>query len=334
MNALTDSYNRIHDYLRISLTDKCNLNCIYCNPSDYNVKKLGKNDILSFDELLRLIEIFAGKLGVKKIRFTGGEPLVRKDILEFFKSVFELKTKYGFKTGLTTNGTLLEDKLYDLKKYGLDKLNISLDSLKPERFHYITGKNNLDAVIKSVFKAAELGFHPLKINVVVMKNVNDDEILNFVDLVKDTDLNVRFIEFMPFGNNRWNRDGFISYKEIRTIIEREYSLREITGPLNIVAKDFSIDGHTGRVSFISSISNHFCDSCNRLRIDASGKMKLCLFSTGADELNFKEVLNNDFYSDDDICEMISGKLYLKDRAHPDIEKLLNLEKNNMLSIGG
>ena len=334
MQELTDSFNRIHDYLRISLTDKCNLNCIYCNPADFGFTKLRRNEILSFDELIRLINIFAGKLGIKKIRFTGGEPLVRKNIIEFFKMIYPLKNKFGFTTGLTTNGTLLEDKLETLKDFGLDKLNISLDSLKPDRFKFITGKDNLNSVLRSITKALELGFYPLKINVVIMKNVNDDEIIDFVDLIKNTNLNVRFIEFMPFENNGWSQNSFISYKEIKKIIEDKYHLKEITNIKNLVAKDFSLVGYPGKVSFISSISNHFCDSCNRLRITSSGKMKLCLFSNGENELNFKEILNNKIYSDDDICKMIKSSLQFKHKVHPDIEELINLEENNMLNIGG
>ena len=334
MKILKDSFNRIHDYLRISLTDKCNLNCIYCNPLEHQSKKLNKNKILTFDELLRLINIFSGGLGINKIRFTGGEPLVRRNILGFFKSVHLLKIKYGFELGLTTNGTLLEGNLQELKGYGIDKLNISLDSLKPERFQYITGKDNLDSVIRSINKATDLGFNPLKINVVVMKNVNEDEVIDFVEFATYTNLNVRFIEFMPFGNNNWNTDGFISSEEIKNLIETKYKLKEITGPMNIVAKDYSIAGHSGKVSFISSISDHFCKSCNRLRIDARGKMKLCLFSTGTNELNFKQLLNNSQYSDEMISEMILTSLYQKEKTHPRIEELLKFEENNMLSIGG
>lgn len=334
MQALTDSFNRVHDYLRISLTDKCNLNCIYCNPSDYKVVKLQQNQILSFDELLRLIKIFAGKLGIKKIRFTGGEPLVRKDVLSFLQEVYSVKLKYGFDIGLTTNGTLLEDKLISLKNHGIDRLNISIDSLNPGKYKFITGKDNLNEVLRSIIKANQLGFNPLKLNVVVMKNINDDEILDFVDFIIDSSMNVRFIEFMPFGNNKWNKNDFISYNEIKNIIENKYQLSEITGTKNIVAKDFSIEGHLGTVSFISSISNHFCETCNRLRIDANGKMKLCLFSLGENELNFKGLLNDPKYNDDDISELIQKALLPKPKVHPDISELIKLEENNMLSIGG
>ena len=332
MHNLTDNYNRIHDYLRISLTDKCNLNCIYCNPLGSKSSKLNKNEILSFDELLRVIDIFAGKLGTKKIRFTGGEPLVRKDVIQFFKSVHNLKKKYGFEVGLTTNGTLLEDKLNDLKNYGIDKLNISIDSLRPERVKYITGNDNIKSVLKSINEAYNLGFSSLKLNAVIIKNINDDELLDFVELVKDKEMNIRFIEFMPFGNNSWNKDGFISYQEMKNIIETKYILEEIIELKNLVAKNYRIKGHRGKVGFISSISNHFCESCNRLRITAEGKMKLCLFSNGQNEISFKEILAK--YNDDQICNLIIDSLQYKPKQHAEVEELLRLEENNMLSIGG
>ncbi len=333
MSILKDKYDRVHDYLRISLTDKCNLNCQYCNPERSNAQKIKRSDILNFDELLRLIDIFTSQLGVKKIRFTGGEPLVRKDVIKFFEMMYPLKVKYGFETGMTTNGTLLEEKLTDLKRYGLDRLNISLDSLKPEKFQFITGKDNFHSVFRAIHKALDLGFHPLKINVVVMKNINDNEVIDFVDFVKDTPMNVRFIEFMPFGNNHWNYDSFISWNEIKNRIESKYQLLELPSGRNNVAKDFGIEGHTGKVSFISSISNHFCSTCNRLRVDAKGNMRLCLFATGENELRFKELLNA-HYSDEDICRLIDDTLQLKWKSHPDVEELLSFEQNNMLSIGG
>jgi len=332
MGILKDKYGRVHDYLRISLTDKCNLNCLYCNPVHAHARKSKQDELLTFDELLRLIRIFTGELGFKKIRFTGGEPLVRKDALKFFKGMQPLKEKYGFETGLTTNGTLLEDKLPDLKRAGLDRLNISIDSLKSERFAFITGKNNLESVIRSIKKASEIGFNPLKINVVVMKNLNDDELIDFVDFVKDTSLNIRFIEFMPFGSNQWKQDGFISSEEIRNIIESQYPLIELPDGMHNVAHDFQIAGHRGKVSFISSISRPFCSTCNRLRIDAKGKMRLCLFSNGQNELDLKELLST-HYSDDDICEFIENTLQFKRKAHPEVGELMNAN-NNMWNIGG
>lgn len=333
MSVLKDKYDRVHDYLRISLTDKCNLNCQYCNPDRSHAEKLKRSDILTFDELLRLIDLFVSQLGVRKIRFTGGEPLVRKDVLKFFEMMYPLKVKYGFDTGMTTNGTLLEDKLPELKRLGLDRLNISLDSLRPERFQFITGRDSFRSVFQAIQKAHELDFHPLKINVVVMKNVNDDELIDFVDFVKDTSMNVRFIEFMPFGNNHWNYDRFISWNETKRIIETKYQLFELPAGPNNVAKDFGIVGSSGKVSFISSISSHFCATCNRLRIDARGNMRLCLFATGENELRFKELLTTG-YSDEEICRLIEDTLQLKWKSHPGVEELMSFEQNNMLSIGG
>ncbi len=333
MITLKDNFNRVHDYLRISLTDKCNLNCLYCNPSTSRGARLQKNAILSYDELLRLIDIFAGKLGVKKIRFTGGEPLVRKDILFFFDEVYKLKIKYGFETGLTTNGTVLEDKLESLKRSGLDRLNISLDSLRPDRFKYITGKDDIHKVIRAIDTAEELGFSPLKINVVIIKNINDDELIDFVEFIRNRKITLRFIEFMPFGNNEWKHDGFLGYQDMNDVIESKYSLNKIYGKDNDVSKDYTIDGFEGRIGFISSISDHFCGSCNRLRIDARGRMKLCLFSSGKNELDFKYMLNSGF-TDDMISKEVDSKLKFKPEYHPAVEELIQMEENEMLSIGG
>ncbi len=334
MKPLTDSFHRVHDYLRISLTDKCNLNCVYCNPVINKTPKLKRDELLSYSELLRAIEIFVGKLGVKKIRFTGGEPLLRKNVIEFFKSVYSLKKKYGFEIGLTTNGTLLADKIEYLKNYGLDKLNISLDTLHHDRFIDITGNNGHSKVLDGIEKSISLGFQPLKINVVVMKNFNDDEILDFVEFVKDKNINVRFIEFMPFGNNDWNKSSFIGYEEIKSIIESKYELIPFLGSKNLVAKDYLLKGFPGRVSFISSISNHFCQSCNRLRIDSKGKMKLCLFSGTDNDLDLKNLFSLHPNNDDKIIDNIFESLYRKPLEHPPVDELLKLEENNMLSIGG
>jgi|AP12_2_1047962.scaffolds.fasta_scaffold07963_3 GTP 3',8-cyclase / cyclic pyranopterin monophosphate synthase len=334
MIELTDKFNRIHNYLRISLTDRCNLNCIYCNPADFQLIKTPRADILNFDEILRLIKIFIGSFGFNKIRFTGGEPFIRKGILQLFEEVDNLKSVYNFDVGITTNGTLLEDKIEHLKKFGVDKLNISLDSLDADKFKFITGKENFESTMRAIYRAIDLEFKPLKINVVVLKNINDNEIIDFVDFAVNKNLNIRFIEFMPFGNNAWSEDAFISYEEMKNKVKEKYSLEEIPSNNGKVAKDFNIVDHPGKVSFISSISDDFCGSCNRLRITAKGEMKLCLFSNGENEINFKQLLSDGKYSDEEICEIIKDALQFKQEKHPEPEELAALEENNMLTLGG
>lgn len=333
MIQLVDRFERIHDYLRISLTDKCNLKCLYCYP-DGELEKLFHNQILTYDELTRLIKIFVSRLGTKKIRLTGGEPLARKDILTFFESLHQFKKENQFQLCITTNGTLLEDKIEQLKFYGLDKINISLDSLQRDRFIKITGKDCLNSVLRSIDLAESLGFSPVKINTVVMKGINDDEVLDFIGFAKDRNLNIRFIEFMPFSDNRWSENSFISYNEIKDRIAAKYELKEIHHNVQRVAKDFKIVNHKATVSFISSISNHFCGSCNRLRITSSGKLKLCLFTPVNEELDLRKLLRDDSVTDDEVVRFINKSLDRKNFQHPEVNELLKLEKNNMLAIGG
>ena len=228
---------------------------------------------------------------------------------------------------------MLESKLESLKKTGLDKLNISLDSLRPDRFGYITGKDRINSVISSIDAAEEMGFSPLKINVVIIRNINDDELIDFTEFARNRNITVRFIEFMPFGNNEWKRDGFLSYREMKEIISSKYSLEKISEDESNVSKNYSIENFKGKIGFISSISDHFCGSCNRLRIDARGKMKLCLFSSGKGELDFKYLLNSN-HTDDMICGEIENALKFKAEVHPAVEELIKLEENKMLSIGG
>ena len=331
---LIDNFGRTHDYVRISLIDKCNLNCIYCNPDNSRTRFDFNKAILSYEELFRLIKILVRDLHMKKIRFTGGEPLVRKNILTFFATLHKIKSEFPFELCLTTNGTLLEDKIEKLKELGLDKINISLDSLQPERFFSITGKDNFHSVLRSIDKAESLGFSPVKINTVVMKGINDDEVIDFVEFVKDRNLNVRFIEFMPFSNNSWDQNIFISNGELIKTIETKYRLEELDLCREKVAKDFRIIGRKGKVSFISSISDHFCKSCNRLRVTANGNLKLCLFSRLDSELSLISLLRNPLFSDEAIASRIVIHLQNKKYMHPDINELISLQNNNMMSIGG
>lgn len=334
MRLLIDKFNRIHNYLRISLTDKCNLNCVYCNPENEMFEKLKMQHILNYEELIRLIKIFVVNLGITKIRLTGGEPLARKNILSFFRMLAELKKDYPFELGITTNGTLLENKISELKQLGLNKINISLDTLNPEKYKKITGKDEFKTVLNSILLAEELEFSPVKINTVIMKRVNDDEIIDLVEFVKERDFNIRFIEYMPFTSNGWNDESFISSEKIKKLVELNYKLQEIKDGKITVAKDFQIVGYKGKVSFISSISNHFCDSCNRLRITSEGNLKLCLFSPQNEEISLKYYLRSENYSDNYIAQIILNSLQLKKLKHPEIEELLQIDQNNMLRIGG
>lgn len=334
MKKLIDRVGRVHSYLRISITDKCNLNCIYCNPADSALRGELSRSILSYEELSRLIKIFVANLGITKIRLTGGEPLVRKNVENFFRMLKEIKYVHPYELGLTTNGIFLNDKIEFLKHCGLDKVNISLDTLRKERFIAITGADNIDLVIKAINKAEDLGYNPVKINAVIMKGVNDDEIPDFIEFVKDRNLNIRFIEYMPFTSNGWSEKVFICYNEIKNIVEKKYSLVEIENSGHNVAKNFHIEGHTGTVSFISSISDHFCDGCNRLRVTASGNLKLCLFSFVNSEIKLMDYLRDVKISDEEIAEVIISSLQQKELKHPELEELLQMDKNNMLRIGG
>ncbi len=330
---LIDSFNRKHDYLRISLTDRCNYNCVYCNPNHRTVGGKGRENLLSFEEIERLIELFAAKLNFKKVRFTGGEPLVRKDVFNFFSRVGILKQKYGLKIGLTTNGSLIYGRVNELKLKGVDNLNISIDSLKPDKFKWITGKDDLPRLLKVIDEAEKAGFNPVKLNVVVIKGINDNEILDFVERFKDRNINVRFIEFMPFGSNEWERNGFLSFREIKEIVERKFALAPLITGENAVAKDFKILGSPGRVSFISSISEHFCSTCNRVRISADGTFRVCLFSRGEQEVNFKELFRSGA-SDREIIEALRKAILTKWEKHPGAETLSKQIQNNMMEIGG
>lgn len=329
---LIDNFNRIHDYVRISLIDKCNLNCIYCNPVNSNKHYYHNNDLLTADEIVRLLNIFVKQLGVKKIRFTGGEPLIRKDILQILKNISQLKKDFPLSLGITTNGTELEKNIYPLYESGIDYLNISLDTLRPQRFIAITSKDLFKQTLHSIHLAEKMNFKKVKVNAVVIKNINDDELIEFVDYFKDSNIELRFIEFMPFGSNVWQKDGFISAEEMKNKIQSAFNLIKLNDD-NKIANNYIVSGHKCIVGFISSISNHFCDTCNRLRITATGKIKLCLFSS-EQKTPLKDYLANENISDIEIAEMISQTLQYKKEKHPEIEELLKLNSNNMPSIGG
>lgn len=329
---LQDNFNRVHDYVRISLIDKCNLNCIYCNPSNTLAKYESNKSILTYEELLRLITILVRDLEVKKIRFTGGEPLIRKDVMKFFEMISLLKQQYDVEIGITTNGTNLLDKLESLKKFGIDKLNISLDTLNKTKFIAITGKDYFNETLTSIQTAISLDFKFVKVNVVVIKNINDNELMDFVKYFKSFPITLRFIEYMPFSGNQWDDSKFLSWREMKSRIEEKYSITELDCD-GKVSKDFFVNGEQLKIGFISSISDHFCDSCSRLRITAAGRIKNCLFSNPS-ELSLKSLLADESLSDDEIVKFIQNSLHSKWMKHPNADELVTLNQNNMMSIGG
>lgn len=330
---LIDKFGRKHRYLRVSLTDKCNLNCLYCKPLNPYISNSKKSSLLNFNEIFRLITLFIIDFEFDKVRLTGGEPFVRREIETLIEKINLLKQKHKFELTITTNGTLLNGNISHLLKNGLDRINFSLDSLDPVNFQKITGYDKLNKVINAIEDYEKHSHQTTKINTVIMKNINDSEILDFIEFVKNKNRNVRFIEYMPFSGNSFTDNKFISYKEIKRIVDEKYKLIPLTSVRGGVAKDFKIDGYLGRVSFISSISDNFCDACQRLRITATGKLKNCIFSSAEQDLDLKELLRNEF-SDSEIRDAIINKVQEKHLTHPELNELKILKNNNMFSIGG
>lgn len=327
MNKLVDRFGRKHTYLRISVTDRCNLRCVYCMPAD-GIAVRKKDQILTFEEIYRLSSIFV-EMGISKIRITGGEPLVRKDLEQLFQMLNSLP---GLETlALTTNGVLLPNKIEALKAAGLKCVNISLDTLNAERFQRMTLRDEWHPVMTGILAAEAAQFQSLKLNVVVIKDQNGDELLDFVEFVKNRPMNVRFIEYMPFKDNSWNSDGVLSYSDMKAMISERYQLDPIDGKPGDVAKDFSIRGHRGTISFISSMTDSFCSTCNRLRLTADGSIKSCLFYEP--ELNFRHELRRGC-SDEDLRNMILSALQMKPEAHPPMEELAGMANRAMVEIGG
>lgn len=272
---MIDAYGRDINYLRISVTDLCNLKCTYCMP-EKGIEKKERCDILSLETMEKIAET-AVKLGITKIRLTGGEPLVRRGILDLVQNIALLKNKGLKELGLTTNGLLLEKYADDLKKAGLTRVNISIDSMDPAKYKEITRCGNVQDVLEGVRAAKEAKLFPLKINVVLIGGFNDNEIKDFVAMTMDDDIEVRFIELMPIGEaGAWGQEHFLSNEEI---LKRVPTL--IPMPFKghgSVARLYKLPNSKGKVGLISPLSSHFCNYCNRIRITPDGKLKPCLHS--------------------------------------------------------
>ncbi len=286
---LIDTYNRHIDYLRISITDHCNFKCFYCTPFSGR-NHLSKSKILSYEELLKASEA-AVSAGITKIRITGGEPLVRKGVVEFCRMLSSLK---GLRSlTLTTNGLLLKEMAAPLFEAGIRRINVSLDTLKPERFQKITGYNLLSNVLAGIKEAEEVGMHPIKINMVVMRGINDDEIEDMVNITFKKSYHVRFIELMP--TEGWDfehhKSLFIPLEEVMKRIRKIGKIQiEPATNSNGPAKIYSLPGAKGKLGFISPLGWHFCGACNRLRLTADGNLRPCLFSK--DEIDIKGLLRD------------------------------------------
>ncbi len=324
---LVDRFGRAHSYLRISVTDRCNLRCTYCMPAG-GIDWKSRHELLSFEEILRVARVMVG-MGVTKIRLTGGEPLVRNNLEVLIGQLAQLDGLQAL--AMTTNGLLLKPKAAQLKALGLTALNVSLDSMRRDRFAEITRLDAFDQAMGGLRAALDAGFDSLKLNVVVMSGVNDDEILDFVDFAADKFLNVRFIEYMPFKDNRWHPDSVLPWLEMKRRIETRYRLLPLPADSGSVAKDFRLAGYSGRVSFITSMTDSFCATCNRLRLTADGQFKSCLFHPA--EISLRDILRSG--ADDAMLEKaITGAVLEKPQAHPEMETLLSVENRPMIEIGG
>jgi len=338
---LKDTFDRTIDYIRISITDRCNLRCVYCMPSG-GVKFLEHRDILQYEEIARILRV-AVHTGMRKVRITGGEPLVRRNITDLIKMIKGIEGIHQL--SMTTNGILLERYAEPLAEAGLDRVNVSLDSLKPDRFREITRGGVLDAVLRGIEAAEKAGLTPIKINMVPMRGVNDDEIAEFAKMTLTSPYQVRFIEFMPFvTEDMWNREKFISTEEIQSRVEQVGTLLPAKMKRSGPARYFTFEGAAGVIGFISPISNHFCKECNRLRLTADGKLRPCLFSET--EIDLKPALRNNG-SDEEIRRLIELSIAVKPKGHSmrmenvfpsqdcsPMHGILDTERRPMSKIGG
>ncbi|MBF0317785.1 MAG: GTP 3',8-cyclase MoaA [Nitrospirae bacterium] len=306
---LCDTYGRVIDYIRISITDRCSLRCIYCTPTTSS-SHYDKDEVLTFEEILRFVRA-ASELGVKKIRITGGEPLMRRDLPELVRGIKAIEGIVDI--SLTTNGLLLQTYAKKLAAAGLNRVNISLDSLVPERFAEITGGGNLTKVLNGIQAARDAGLLPIKLNMVPMRGINDNELESFARLTLLQDIHVRFIELMPTAVvGQQYTDKLISSLEIHQRLREIFPLHPVKLRLNGPARYYRFDSAAGVIGIISAVTCHFCQDCNRMRLTAIGKLKPCLFSNKL--IDLKPYLT-DNWSMEQLKELIRTATELKPKGH-------------------
>ena len=328
---LQDSHRRGHNYLRISITEHCNLRCTYCMPAE-GIALTPKSHLMTADEIVSIAQSFVN-LGVDKIRLTGGEPLVRKDAKEIILRLGKL----GVNLSLTTNGILVPNFIATFKEAGIKTVNISIDSLVKEKFNQITRRNYFETVLESIDLLLEEGFQ-VKLNIVLIKDFNDNEIIDFIALTKNKKIQIRFIEFMPFSRNEWDKSKLVSYATILEILQTTFSPQEIerlTDAPNDTAKNFKISSYQGSFAIISSVTNPFCSTCNRIRLTADGKLKNCLFSNS--ETSLLDVLR----AGESILPLIHQNLMAKKTVRGGMDDDLKFQNpdlfsqnRSMIAIGG
>lgn len=326
---LTDSFGRVHDYLRISLTDRCNLRCSYCTPGDLPKGFFANVPKMSAEEIDHLASVFV-KLGIKKIRLTGGEPLLRKD----FHDIINLLSKHPIELAVTTNGIYMDEFLDDFKKAGIKSVNVSLDTLSKEKFISITKRDYFNRTMDNINLLLANNFH-VKVNVVLMRGMNDDEILDFIAWSKNLSIHLRFIEFMPFIGNRYEKGKTVSHDEVLEKIKSSYQVIKLNDSINDTAKKYCIPGHESTFAFISTISQPFCEGCNRIRLTSDGKLRNCLFAQSETDL-LKPLRNGE-----NITSLIEATIYKKEQirgGHADVDAMtsdsLNPSARAMVRIGG
>ena len=326
MTGLFDSWQRQISYLRISVTDHCNLNCIYCSPG--SVPHLPRSKILSYEEIQRVVQV-AASTGIKKVRITGGEPLLRPDLSTLVRMLSQIEGIDD--VSLTSNGILLSKYAVELKEAGLKRVNVSLDTLKEDRFKHITGQDKLGDVLSGIEAARHAGLQPVKINVVVLRGLNDDETIDFARMSTSQGWHVRFIEFMPFGTSKAGTFATVSTQETRECIQSLGTLEPYAGKTDSgPARYYRLPGASGTVGFISAMTEHFCHTCNRLRLTSDGQLRPCLLDE--DEVNLKEPLRNGA-SMDELKQLIQQAAAIKRERHHLAERLASGGRP-MCQIGG
>ncbi|SDQ71084.1 GTP 3',8-cyclase MoaA [Flagellimonas zhangzhouensis] len=323
---IIDNFGRPHTYLRISLTDRCNLRCFYCMPEE-GIELMEKPSIMTLEEIIEMTRTFRD-LGVDTVRLTGGEPLVRKN----FGFLVEELAKLGVTLKLTTNGIVLDKYLELFDKIGLRKINFSLDTLDKAKSIFITKRDYYERIMRNLEMALDLDMQ-IKLNVVLIKGVNENEINDFIALTQHKDLSIKFIEFMPFKGNKWDWSKGVSKEEIlQTIGDKYGEIEALNNPKHSTSTNFKVKDHKGSFGIVSTITNPFCDDCNRIRLTADGNMKNCLFATS--ETDLLTPLRNGEQINNTILEAIKSKKHSRDGMELKMDAEHYEQNRSMISIGG